>query len=448
MKKRVFSLLLTVAMILSAITVLTVVAGAETKHNAAKLQKINAMNALLIGVNSDDDQNPKSVSQWSDQEVASFIWSKLSWDPYNYDPNSYLNKLGLKIHPDDAGNAWLDAALVQKITKDSLGRDFPEGKFDLIYKSGDKVRMQFADGDGVTILTVQDYIKNGDMITAVGTAIVHYNPFSEWLGYFQAEFRENASSLYGLTLVSLTKIEGNQSFKLKAGASSSLTDIAGPHPASNVIDGKKTTAWAEAARGVGINEWILLETTDGSKMDLNAIEILGGYHKNDDILYKNGGPGKVRIECDGGYTQESWVNGEYDVGIIVLDEPQLTSYVRITILEAYDGNKYEDTCISEIRMRGLDTAAYFQQSSDPVQTPDGGTVSTPDGDSTPVPSEEQLDPLPTVEPETDELDSVMENEEDDDEGGLNVIVLAVCLFLLVLGGAVCIVGFVIYRKNR
>ena len=43
-----------------------------------------------------------------------------------------------------------------------------------------------------------------------------------------------------------------------------------------------------------------------------------------------------------------------------LEQPGSTGWIKITILDAEAGSKYEDTCISEIRLHGMDTGAFFQ----------------------------------------------------------------------------------------
>ena len=393
MQRKILSLLLMLVMLVSMLQ-LTVVADAANKNSGAKARAIDAMNALLIGSSGEFDGFPKEVAKWSDEQVFDYVYLKLSTDPFYYDKSeSYLDEIGLKMESDSNGMGVFDYGLVQKITRDSLGRDFPQKKVDYIYASGDKVYLMLADGGGVPVLSVQDFTKQGNTIVAVGTSVIHYNPFSEFLGYFRAEFRENPSSLYGYTLTALYEIEGNQRFDLSASASSELVDSAGGHPAKNLIDGKKTTAWVESANGVGVGEWVKLETRDGSKMDLSAIELLTGYHKSEDLLSKNGAPTKLLIECDGGYRQETWLNGAFDVGIVVLDQPQLTSFVRITIVEAQAGRKYEDTCISEIRMLGMDTEAYFEKlngGAKPTPVPEttssanqqnGGEANSSDGEN-------------------------------------------------------------------
>lgn len=112
--------------------------------------------------------------------------------------------------------------------------------------------------------------------------------------------------------------------------------------------------WIEGVHGVGINEWIKLETTDGSKMTVSAIEFSLGYQKNNQLLQNNGWPNKVLIECESGYTQEEEFYTCYNSDVVALDQPQTTGWIIVTILEATSGAKYDDTCISEICVYGID----------------------------------------------------------------------------------------------
>ena len=112
----------------------------------------------------------------------------------------------------------------------------------------------------------------------------------------------------------------------------------------------------ESVPCVGIQEWIKLETADGSRMEVAAIEFALGYHKSEKTLDRNGYPTKILIETETGSQEEIFY--EY-TDVVVLEHPGSTGWVKITILDAEAGSKYEDTCISEIRLHGMDTGAFF-----------------------------------------------------------------------------------------
>ena len=65
------------------------------------------------------------------------------------------------------------------------------------------------------------------------------------------------------------------------------------------------------------------------------------------------------IECDNGYRQEAEFYGYNDV--VVLESAQSVKWIRFTILEAAEGNVYEDVCISDIELLGLDPDTYFEE---------------------------------------------------------------------------------------
>jgi len=139
---------------------------------------------------------------------------------------------------------------------------------------------------------------------------------------------------------------------LTATASSCLVEDVASHKASNVLDNNLKTAWVENASGVGVGEWIQLSTKDGSGILVTDITFSLGFQATSQLLEENGWPTRVLLECAGGYEQEITF-GAYD-NMIELDEPVETSWIRITILEAEAGTKFEDTCICEIKVYGQD----------------------------------------------------------------------------------------------
>lgn len=313
------------------------------------INTINAVHDLLIGVGYPPDQAESAVTSWSDERIFNIICSKRLWD---WD-SAYLAKLAI-------GDEFsIDLSSVEELTQDMFGREFPINvKSDLGSVSGNKLNVELIMGES-TELIVENGIHQGDSIRVEGSIFHHYVGFSEFHGYFKAELVENPSSIYGYTLTSIYRTEGNQNFdNITASASSELKETTLTHYANRVIDGDLDTAWVEGVRGVGIDEWIKLETTDGSKMTVSAIEFSLGYQKSEQLLQNNGMPSKVLIECENGYEQEVAFCTCSDV--VILDKPQTTSWIKITILEATSGAKYDDTCISEIQLHGMKADAYLQ----------------------------------------------------------------------------------------
>ena len=323
---------------------------AQVQPELDREDTIAALNALLSGVRY--DHGIGSVLEWDDSTVSGAIYGKIKDDYFHYGDDSYLRSMGLTWEERD-GFLHFPLDKVQELTRDAFGRDFPtDFRNELMQVSGDDLLISIAVGESEQLL-VQDYTREGGTVTAVGATIYTYNTGSEFLGYFRATFRVNPDCVYGFTLLSVEHIQENQDFSnLTATASSELQESGYTHYASYVLDGRLDTAWSEGVSGVGLNEWIRLETADGSKLEISAIECALGYHKSEQILERNGWPWQVRIECEG-YEQTSYCY--YYTDVIVLDHGVETSWIKITILAADAGTHYEDTCISEIRLRGIDT---------------------------------------------------------------------------------------------
>ena len=359
MKKRIISRCFLLIFILTLLSQSVITSSASQTDN--KSNTIESLNALLVGVRYLSEPKTDNVANWSNDTICDTIYGKLLWDEGLYTNPSYTSKVNLKFRQDDSDYWYFDLQSIQKITQDTLGREFPHNSnYEYIFISGNELAIMPASGESTT-LAIQDYTKQGNKITAVGTAVYNYNAFSEFGGYFEAVFEEKASSIYGYTLLSLSKIQDNQTFdKIEANASSVLKEKTVTHHAKNIHDGKLNTAWVEGVSGVGENEWIKLQTTDDSKMYISAIEFAMGYQKSDNHLKKNGWPHKILIECEGGYSQTVEFYDYTD--IIVLSRPVASNWVKITILEAAAGTKYNDTCISEIAFYGIDINEYFDNS--------------------------------------------------------------------------------------
>lgn len=118
--------------------------------------------------------------------------------------------------------------------------------------------------------------------------------------------------------------------------------------ASNVTDGNLSTCWAEGTSDAGINESILMSSD--KKQHVSEITITNGYYKDEELFYKNNRVKNCKFEFSDGTSHEVTLLGEYSEqsNLIAFDPPVDTEYIKITILSVYPGNKYNDTCISEI----------------------------------------------------------------------------------------------------
>ncbi len=141
----------------------------------------------------------------------------------------------------------------------------------------------------------------------------------------------------------------------------------------NLTDGDPSTAWVEGKNGSGINEYIQFycppppEDTDMvniySAYKIDSLGIISGYAKNEEIFYNNNRVKKIRIEYkndifreENPYNMKTPEIYEYiledtmDMQYLEFPEPIYMSSMKISILEIYKGSKWDDTCISELRI--------------------------------------------------------------------------------------------------
>lgn len=150
--------------------------------------------------------------------------------------------------------------------------------------------------------------------------------------------------------------------------------------APNVIDGDPATAWCEGAAGVGVGEVVMVEIPAGE------LEIRTGYTRSPERYRQNARPRRVEVVLLGpGY--EPMVQGTMHAAMPVLGRSELEfadldawqplplpawsvtplaelpgppgsypvnqrpRFLAIRILTAWPGEKWEDTCISEVRAK-------------------------------------------------------------------------------------------------
>lgn len=109
---------------------------------------------------------------------------------------------------------------------------------------------------------------------------------------------------------------------------------------SNVFDDSVTTAWIEAADGVGVGEYIIIYFDDGAA--IQEIQLYNGYGGSYD---NNGVIDVVEISIDTGGSMVYELDDYWNT--IVFSQPVTTTTITLTILEAHTSD-WEDTGISEI----------------------------------------------------------------------------------------------------
>ncbi|NEU26516.1 hypothetical protein G3M74_10380 [Paenibacillus polymyxa] len=116
------------------------------------------------------------------------------------------------------------------------------------------------------------------------------------------------------------------------------------YDAKNLVDGNKATAWCEGVKGNGEGETIVLDL--GSLQKVNGIQIINGYAKSEKSYRENNRVQKLKLQFSDG---SSLVLNEFNARQN-FKEPIYTSFIKLTILSVERGTKYQDTCISDLRL--------------------------------------------------------------------------------------------------
>ncbi len=315
---------------------------APTPVPTASANDLALMETLLIGASADTKE--AEVANWTDEEFIDVMYSKLN----NSVGDPLFESLGLTYSFDD-GTLKFDLKQIQALAKNMFNREIPlTANAMYAYVSGESFCIMPADGF-MTKLEVQSAEAIGQYTVAKGV-IAEYGGTNGIAGLFEATLQKNDQYPLGYTVVSLKSFSSNPRTDLTVTASSTLKDNKFSYAPENVLDNDLATAWVEGVTGLGQGQWIKLSTKDNSKMNLSSISFALGYQdpKDFELLYENSAPTKIRVECENGFSKDVEFHSYDDV--VIFDSVQKTSWVKITILEASEGTKFDDTCISEIRV--------------------------------------------------------------------------------------------------
>lgn len=173
------------------------------------------------------------------------------------------------------------------------------------------------------------------------------------------EAEEDAGEEMELSQLPVSYVEASSELNVKS--VDNATYVAG-----NVADGDLKTSWVEGVEGRGEGQVIVLHL-DGSHK-IAGLKIYTGFLKTWARYVKNGKVTTVLIDYCNGQTQEvdltyNWGLSEEDIDfdestaetcstVITTEQICETDTIKITIINAVAGSKYEDTAISEIEVYG------------------------------------------------------------------------------------------------
>ena len=144
-------------------------------------------------------------------------------------------------------------------------------------------------------------------------------------------------------------VKSSQAVITAINASSTLMQENYDYSANNLIDQNNSTAWSDGIDGDGIGETLTFVFEQESS--INEINILNGYCKSEDLYYKNSRIKKVTLIFDDGEEQIDIEDIYNQSQSFKLANQHQSKQMVLRIDEVYTGNKYSDTCVSEISVK-------------------------------------------------------------------------------------------------
>ena len=116
--------------------------------------------------------------------------------------------------------------------------------------------------------------------------------------------------------------------------------------AKNVLDGDKKTTWTPASDDD--SPWIKLSA--GTTQTVTGLEIENGYSKSKKLYEENMRAKDIVVSCKGEEYEFTLDDAGYGVSQkIELPEPVDTKEIKVTVIDFYEGTKYDELCISGIK---------------------------------------------------------------------------------------------------
>jgi hypothetical protein len=118
---------------------------------------------------------------------------------------------------------------------------------------------------------------------------------------------------------------------------------------NNLFDSQLQTAWVEGVQGQGIGEYIAFEFD--APETLTQIELVNGYAKSDKIFQANGRVKELRMTFSNGDVASIRLEDTSQTQMIDMTGTKPATWVLLEITDVYEGSRWSDTAISEIRLR-------------------------------------------------------------------------------------------------
>lgn len=145
--------------------------------------------------------------------------------------------------------------------------------------------------------------------------------------------------------------------------------------ATNLGDGKASSAWFEGVDGSGLNEWVQADL--GADKSVTGFTVWAGWWYTSSQWTHYNRPKALLVEFSDGTTQEFTLQDSYTPQSFDLSSAKKTSSVKFKIKSDFTSDAYQDTAISEIQIRDSSKGA-----SAAVSSYSASTTFPPDVDGT------------------------------------------------------------------
>ncbi len=226
--------------------------------------------------------------------------------------------------------------------------------FTLFGRDGDLYRQTSDPGDAIFETSLLDVtVSDGEIRAEVAAMVKGPDTPADLSSLFAAILLPDEASPFGVRLAGLEILTGAPAMT-GAKASATLDDYKGiTYAADNVLDGDMTTAWAYSE-----------EKTPGAVITLTAdqpqiargIRLTPAYAKTGRVAMTNNRIRSIRVELSDGAAFDFTVEHDLPEALFdsmasfAFDAPHEITWASVRVTGVYAGEKYNDTCISEIAL--------------------------------------------------------------------------------------------------
>lgn len=157
--------------------------------------------------------------------------------------------------------------------------------------------------------------------------------------------------------------QGGQYADTRTCVSSVLAPQGGNSYGPNHLAGHENTgAWCEGVAGPGIGQTVTVHQDPANV--IGTVLIANGYGKTSQTYRANGRVKRARIETSGGYGKTVTLKDTREEEEIKIP-PSKVSWVRLTILDVYPGERHNDTCITRLYFNHEEFGALEEPRDEP-----------------------------------------------------------------------------------